>query len=1066
MKVSIMLILLILLFTVSIVLYQQTIKADLPTKTKYFLVGGLIVIVASATIYSVYKQINNNSPLPQQWACLDGECLPSDCKKGSTNCYDDSNCGGQCNNPTGKPLNVTCLFSIPNPYDPADITTLTNVNTWFIDQVNRSNKDDIMYLWTDYTAYDDEMKDAINKAVGRGAKLILGIDRTQCGGSSGYTCGADDKTNWCCFDDGAWQPSCETTFLKGTHCCQTWRSILQLPNVALQCGKNVIPIDTKDDSGEVQPGEKYRHSHRKICVFYRKGTSAIYKGSWNISTRNQLEGGLRESGVGIVGDISSDMFQYALRTDVDTLTFLLPAINDQTNGKKAIAMLQNKLTGTTYPSIPIKSDISWTGPDPSNPSGTISGFDKDMEIWVGVSPSPNKPQKAYAGKFMKDVDINKVDWADGNLWGGTVLQKFFDSAKKDSNYVKMQMYEPNMDAADPAQKAFSSWLDFIPLEMVDFIKTNSKNSVETILGYFAEPGSPDPNSTGNPKLPPGKDLDSQNDLLNWWFIQSIEDGTFKLTPEQKKQLYFRFFQTKDPLWPNAHYCNDGGKCAYYKDCTECWMGKGSENICCKAHDKLYISAVGVNFASGHWVYGYYNDILWANDDILFLNSTPSTPSTFAAYWTNWFNVEFTLNTLPPDQNPMKMYPDWDRTAGANAPPAFNCHVINDAGRINDDKVGEIDTLNCFPNFPTTFSTEDIYAKTSYGSWDPPFTCQNGSNPQRGKAGTPGGELNVFCETSSNPAPPPGPTTTIGFNDINTRFMSPNGFLGVISDYTRWPDSTQKIYLNHNIAPSQDNNQFNIDLTIVQNKIPLNFYSSSSSNKTIGLMLDTQTLFNGGFIKCLSIVDSNSQFRTCNYSDMGCVCKPGTGCDPTNSDYVAIQTGCGVHCSDGDSSCNTVKWCDNYYDTEVLYNFSSGKWGGKNGCVFKKPSELFIQSAIAWRKSIGDTSGNRYLETELDASISSVTTENSDLWLKAIIGVFSTANSSMCGCKADDAECVQDCIFNSTKTVKLMVDEYNKYAAYKTGHKIKGWQFNNLASDQFNGGLGQTVDLSKFMTEIK
>jgi hypothetical protein len=51
-----------------------------------------------------------------------------------------------------------------------------------------------------------------------------------------------------------------------------------------------------------------------------------------------------------------------------------------------------------------------------------------------------------------------------------------------------------------------------------------------------------------------------------------------------------------------------------------------------------------------------------------------------------------------------------------------------------------------------------------------------------------------------------------------------------------------------------------------------------------------------------------------------------------------------------------------------------------------------------------------------------------------------------------------CVYKSSETVKLMVNEYNTYVSHKTDRKIKAWQFNNLQNVKYNGGVGQAVNL--------
>jgi hypothetical protein len=388
--------------------------------------------------------------------------------------------------------------------------------------------------------------------------------------------------------------------------------------------------------------------------------------------------------------------------------------------------------------------VSWSGPDPKNPSSTIQNRDENVEMWFGVSPAPKNPQIAFTDPFPNHpTNVNSADWAAKNVWSGLVLDKFFATAKASSRYVKIQMYEPNLDAADPSSGSPKSWLTFVPYAMMDYIKSNPGNSLEILTGFLQEPGSPDPKTVTPTYWPAGPAYDSQNDLLKTWFTGQIESPSskeFSLTLDQKRQFFFRsyFANANNQQWPYAHYCNaSGNACADYKDCQVC-----GSSVCCKAHDKLYISEVGVNFSSGQWAKEYYNDPKWLNDDLLLLNPTPSTTFTFASYWSDWFNVLYSTSSLPPDQNPNRQYPEYLRTDPA--PPAFDCTTLANNPELGLNTGIDPLTLNCYPNFPTIYSTEDIYASTSYGSWDPVIVCPNGKLPQFGSG--PSENLKLFCSS--------------------------------------------------------------------------------------------------------------------------------------------------------------------------------------------------------------------------------------------------------------------------------------------------------------------------------
>ena len=702
-----------------------------------------------------------------------GGCI-TNCPSG--NCGSDG-CGGTCKCPDGKvcvngscavpikstPITVECLFNAPNPLDISQ--AITNVNDWMNTQVTKCSAGDIMYFSTDYMAFDDDLMNMIDNAVSNGAILIIGIDRLQIGGGK-YNCGED---NWCCGDNGhpggnncfkatvgnfdclndkgtqECDPSCIngcTCFLCGTQSCQSINRLLSKTNITKQCGKNVIILDCPTDSGSHVDKDTSLHSHRKIVSFYRKtGPSSVFKGSWNISGRDQLKaGGLRESGVGITMDTNSDIAQYFLMTDIDATTALKQWVSKTETAEAAITALKTLNTMNKYPTLPMKVDISWSGPDPQNPMNTVSGVDKNMDFYYGVSPSPQKPQIEYkdSTKTMPNGP-DKLNWAEGNIWAGTVLDIFFDSAIANSSYIKMQMYFPDITINSPGPGLYNLFPP-VPQAVINYVKSNKNNSVLFLLGWYGEPGTPDPQKDGmDPNYPAPPEKDSVNDFSQHWFMQQMENG-YNLSVEQKKQIYMRFFYSKGLTYPNAHFCNSSGNgCAYYKNCQVCGTG---EQGCCKAHDKIFISEVGVQFSSGQISSGYYNALWWMNDDILFLNNNKSTLSTFAAYWSSWFNLLYAKNSLPPDQNPKLADSNWDRTTSTGPPDAFNCQKLSNQGLLNSGV--NPNTMNCYMNFPTIYSTEDIYKDKSYLSWNPQLKCPGGREPV-GNSGLP----KVFCEYGAN-----------------------------------------------------------------------------------------------------------------------------------------------------------------------------------------------------------------------------------------------------------------------------------------------------------------------------
>lgn len=347
-----------------------------------------------------------------------------------------------------------------------------------------------------------------------------------------------------------------------------------------------------------------------------------------------------------------------------------------------------------------------------------------------------------------------------------------------------------------------------------------------------------------------------------------------------------------------------------------------------------------------------------------------------------------------------------------------------------------------------------------------------------------------------PPPPPSPDKylVMDFNILNNKFKSPAGILAVMGDYVSTNIRSQKIYLKNNVAPTQDGKRYTIATTFLTEKLPLNLYAQDCPSFTIGIILDSELFMNSGIIRCGNTADSSSGDRYCQKDGVPCVsgqpktCKPGVLCDENNPDYVDIQAGCGVNCSDSEFPCNTVQWCDKFDRNEVIKKYTDFEWGGWNGCVFKKPDDLYIQAAIAQKKEqIKNKNVNNYMETEWDG-ILDLDDKTEKLWLKSIIGIFHTSDPGyMCACwengctgknccntdEDTSLECmksnniVSKCQLNSIQTVRDMVEEYNTKVSPQTGHLIKGWSIKNIKRSEFNGWSAPNykVDLSKFMIEM-
>ena len=339
---------------------------------------------------------------------------------------------------------------------------------------------------------------------------------------------------------------------------------------------------------------------------------------------------------------------------------------------------------------------------------------------------------------------------------------------------------------------------------------------------------------------------------------------------------------------------------------------------------------------------------------------------------------------------------------------------------------------------------------------------------------------------------------IDFESINNKFKTTQGLLVVMNPYkTDIDDQNKQIYLENNVFDSNDHSEKIIATTYLTEKLPLGVYATRGTNTTIGIILDPTLIYANNWIKCMQVTDANSVNRACNTTGEGgnpgypCTCTAGVDCK-SGPDYKAVQAGCGVYCWDNTKQCNTVNWCDNYNENDIINNYTNGTWNGVGqNCMFRPPpNDLFVNAAIAWRKSQpnGPGPGNYWLETELDGVID-ITDDNKNLWLQSIIGVFHTSDPGyMCQCQycgtdqqtyccndnmTDQLECqksncnIGECQKLSIQTVKGMVNEYNTKISNQTGHKIKAWSLKNINRHSWNGwneNTNYTVTLSDFLEE--
>lgn len=338
--------------------------------------------------------------------------------------------------------------------------------------------------------------------------------------------------------------------------------------------------------------------------------------------------------------------------------------------------------------------------------------------------------------------------------------------------------------------------------------------------------------------------------------------------------------------------------------------------------------------------------------------------------------------------------------------------------------------------------------------------------------------------------------TIDFAQINSMFTADSGIIVFMSDYHVNYPLGQKILLKNNVYDDVNKTQKIQALSYLNERLPLNVYASNHKSKTVGLLLNPNFFKKHNVIKCAVVKDSNSVNKQCQdgrttkcspFSNTDRKCQPGREC--SEQDKVAINAGCGVHCLDESAPCNTIKWCSNFSEEEIVNNYKNGTWGSGMGapysCVFRNVDEQFVRLSQIFRKSI-DPKKEYYLETELNGSVE-VNEQTSSDWLEAIIGVFETSDPGYtCACSGaecgaeccfihNDSEsilncmkennCINMCQLKSRNTVQEMVKMYN---SLNTGHKIKAWSMKNIKRNAYNGWEAPEykVDLKRFLVELK
>lgn len=310
-----------------------------------------------------------------------------------------------------------------------------------------------------------------------------------------------------------------------------------------------------------------------------------------------------------------------------------------------------------YPQMPAKVDLYWEGPDPSDRNNfsagrkTIKGVDKNVTMWLGVSPPPKDPQytidlndfkvrygtdtesvnweedykkSAELAEMIHDnTDKDPIPWSPGCIWAGYLVQLFFKNAIDNAKFVKISMYEPGLDATSPCPiDKGNGWGE-------DCNGTFSVNDPWSDQGMFdykwLRRWTPIVHAYLNKYITSSKQKGilqflhgvnhSQKDEPNW-MPEILKSDWNTLSTEEKNRIFVRVFNADND--PNCH-----------------GVGK------CKSHQKLYFSDRDILISSGQTSRGYYLSTWFTNDDILFQNSF-----SFCDYWSNLFELMWTRSAHP------------------------------------------------------------------------------------------------------------------------------------------------------------------------------------------------------------------------------------------------------------------------------------------------------------------------------------------------------------------------------------------------------------------------------------
>ena len=568
----------------------------------------------------------------------------------------------------GPPVQKTTLNVdyITIEYSPYTYSAVDTISPWFNNAITQMGKDDVALFMTDYMIIHQDIVKNMKTAIQNGAKFILGADRWYICGKP-YSCSGSNNCPNC---QGKSPPANCHCNIPGADGCNSFNTLLNQLDYC-QNKQNIILMDSPSYTTD-ENKELWGHAHRKIINFYYKNANKanIISGSWNIDADlNRQNLGVKETSLGINTTLDSPFAQYMLQQDIDTLTPIVLYVPNMT--EDGLTLLKSLKKSDGYPKLPIHAIINWSADDitkstyGSNPTA-LHGTDKDVEIWMGISPppqgSPNKfdsPKDIVYGepavnpdKWQDQYDLmlaktsmcknneqawcknKKLDFAKGATWAGLLFEKFFADAAK-SPFINISMYMHILDANQPCgylDGAYgytgcnpnnyhkSGWYTHgFPLmfpAIRDYVK-NSNTTMRILDGVYNT-----------------KNVEAFQGL---WMMSKLAG----LTSDEQKRIHIRWF--------NQAQDNNGDlSCSNY-------CGAGS---CCRNHEKLYMSDKNLLISSGHPSRGYYSDINGINNDILFLNA-PTLTSVFNDHFKiGWQKQSVSINSKT---NPKQVWwnQEWD-----------------------------------------------------------------------------------------------------------------------------------------------------------------------------------------------------------------------------------------------------------------------------------------------------------------------------------------------------------------------------------------------------------------------